>query len=224
MIHEDVTKMNAKSEIGLYGDGIFRISSSRRMRPIVASSRISPSRRKKPIVAKARHTLTISVLIACTAMLIAASVVLSSPGRNDASQPKVPASISLPGPPYFVIGFTWDAIGNPLPNCQVNITDERTGDWDNTTLSDSSGYYRFSLDSMAGGWQVGDIVNATVYYATSIGWNETLAVSGPHLWLNVTLNGMIIPEFTDIAIPIVGMLSAFAVAMVASRRDQRKES
>jgi hypothetical protein len=32
-----------------------------------------------------------------------------------------------------------------------------------------------------------------------------------------------IPEFTDIAMPIVGMLSVFAVAMVVSRRNQRKE-
>jgi len=201
--------MNARSEIGLCGDGAFRSSSSRR---------------NKPIVAKTRHTLTISVLIACTVMIIAASVVLSSPGRNDASLPKVPASNSRPpGTPEFVLGYAHDGIGNLLPNCKVNFTNERTGDWDNTTLSDSGGYYKFGLGSLPGGIQVGDIVNATAYYTTFIGSNETTVTPGPHFWLNVTINELMIPEFTDIAMPIVGMLSVFAVAMVVSRRNQRKE-
>jgi hypothetical protein len=202
--------MNGNNEIGFYGDGIYRIS---------------PSRRMKPIVGKRRRALMISVLIACTAIIIASSVVLASASKNDASQPKVPIGVSAPGLPYFVIGFTLNAIGNPSPNCQVNITDKTTGDWDNSTLSDSSGYYSFDLNSLAGGYQIGDLVNATAYYATSIGWNETTLTYAPHLWLNVTMNGtIVIPEFTNIAMPMVGALSIFIVAMVASRSNQKKRS
>jgi hypothetical protein len=202
--------MNGNNEIGFYGGGIYRIP---------------PSRRMKPIAAKRRRALMISVLIACTAIIIASWVGLTSPSKNDGSQSKVPTGISAPGPPYFVIGFTLDAIGNPSPNCQVNITDKSTGDWDNSTLSDSNGYYDFDLNSLAGGYQIGDLVNATAYNATSIGWNETTLTNAPHLWLNVTMNGtIVIPEFTNIAMPMVGALSIFIVAMVASRSNRGKRS
>lgn len=89
-------------------------------------------------------------------------------------------------------------------------------------MSDSSGYYRFDMTSLSGGCQTGDTVNATAYAPTAIGWNETIISYAPHLWLNVTIGGIIIPEFSDFALPIVGMLSMFGVVIAISRSNHKK--
>jgi hypothetical protein len=67
------------------------------------------------------------------------------------------------------------------------------------------------------------IVNATGpsgEKGTSTGVVDT---SVPYLNIDVTLTGTGIPEFADIAIPIAGMISIFAVArVVSSRRDEER--
>jgi hypothetical protein len=194
--------MNNNGEIGLYGNSISRTPSSSRPRRIGM-----------------RRDLRASTLAICALIVVASTVALVSKGGDAASRNPI---VLAPGPPFFVIGYTFDEVGNPMPNCAVNITDISSGEWDNSTLSDSSGYYRFDMNSLAGGYSVGDTVNATAYSGSVVGWNETVITYAPHLWLNVTINGIVIPEFPYFALPIMGIISMFAVVMVASRRESNR--
>jgi hypothetical protein len=201
--------MNDKDYDGLYGDGLSRTS-------------LSPN--AGPFSRRGRSHLRTCMMVASVAMIVVSATVIFHTGKEGAAHRDIPGGISIPGPPFFVIGFTYDDLGDPLPNLQVNITNTRTGDWNNSAVSDSSGYYRVDLNTFPGGWQIGDMINITAYHFTWMGWNETAIPEGPHLWLNLTVNHVAVPEFQDLALPILGTLCLFAVASrgrFLRKRDSR---
>jgi PKD repeat protein len=131
--------------------------------------------------------------------------------------------VANPNPPPFTFslyGTTFASDGvTPLGGCMVNITDVRTGTTLIGTVSDANGVFVGDISPL---YQLpGDtiVVNA-IGPAGQTGSGSGVIVGTPYLGIDVTL-GTVIPEFTDIAIPIVGMIAIFAVARVASSR--RKE-
>ena len=130
---------------------------------------------------------------------------------------------AIPPLPFYVLGTTYASDGvTPLPGCTINITDVRTGTTLIGTVSDGTGFYAGDISLL---YQlVGDnvIVNATGP-AGETGFGTGVIGTDPYVVIDVTLTSGVIPEFTDIVIPIVGMISIFAVARVASsRRGEEK--
>lgn len=206
---EEVNAMNTSRKNGFYGDNYRRSPPQWRMRLPGGSG---------------RWATAAMLMAACVAVMAAVSLLMTSLGGVGS----VPAQIPLygngaPGSPFFVIGFTLDSVGVPISGCHVNITDKTTGGWNNSTVSDSSGYYHFDVSSLPGGYSVGDVLNATVHVVSVTGWNQTVITSGPHQWLNVTIGGVVIPEFPGIALPIVGTLTAFVAAATIMRRGREAE-
>jgi len=190
--------------IGLYGSGM---------------SALSQSKNRRPACARGRYPKRIPpVLLVCAAAIIFVSAIAVAPigkGQDGAAQLQAPGIAAAPPPPYFVIGYTYDAGGVALPNCSVNITDLRTGAYCNTLASDANGFYQYDLNTITGGWTVGDMINVTAQKDLAIGWNESAATSGPYLRMDVTL-GTVIPEFPTVIVPVAGML--VLIAAVGFRR------
>jgi len=162
----------------------------------------------------------ISMLLVCAAAIIIASAVAVA-AFGIGAQPKVKAGVGDNPPPFpfYVAGYTTTASFVHVPNCVVTITDVTTGAV-NTTVSDSTGFYFKDIQTGNPAINVGDVISVTAHDSTMTGTNQTTYAGGP-LYINiwVALNTPI-PEFTDIVIPIVGMVSIFAVARVASNRSK----
>jgi len=167
-----------------------------------------------------RHNKKVSMLLVCAAAIIIVSgFAMASFGNG--GQPTVPGRISIPPMAFIVRGHTYDASSAVIPNCNVNITNMNTGNYTNV-LSDSLGVYRFDISVWVPAYQVGDIIRVVANTTTMTGTNQGTITATPYLILDVTLSTPI-PEFTDIAIPIVGMISIFAVARVASSRREEEQ-
>ncbi|MEM4276909.1 MAG: carboxypeptidase-like regulatory domain-containing protein, partial [Thermoplasmata archaeon] len=69
----------------------------------------------------------------------------------------------VPPPTGYVVGLTLDSAGYEVPNCDIIITNLRTGAFNYTRSSSISGYYEFDLNSMSGGWQDGDLIRVFAY-------------------------------------------------------------
>jgi hypothetical protein len=136
---------------------------------------------------------------------------------------------AIPPLPYTVYGFTYASDGvTPLPGSTVTIYDARSGmTLVNQTPSDSSGFYSADIMPIMNGAAAIDgdnlIVNATGPSAEAGSNTGVVDTVAPYLEIDVTLTGTVIPEFVDIAIPIAGMISIFAVARVmSSRREEER--
>lgn len=226
MTHE-VTKMNGNSRIGLDGNGASRSSRSRGVdMPRVAVSShgsgmsvISRSMSCEPAGSRRRHTRALSVLAVCVvAGIIISALALVSVGYQNA------AHVQAPGAPHTVRGYITDVGGvTRVGGANVNITNLRTGAWNNATVSAGNGYYNYDLSGLAGSWDIDDPIRA-VAWSTSLslgGENVTILTGvGPGEWLNVTLGTVIeIPEFPMVILPISGMLVLFAVVSLRRRRE-----
>jgi hypothetical protein len=130
---------------------------------------------------------------------------------------------NLPPSSYTVAGNTYASDGvTPLAGCTLNITDVRAGETLIGIVSDSTGFYSADISPMM---QVsGDplIVNATGPAGQKGSSTGAVDPSQPFVVIDVTLTLTSIPEFTDIAIPIAGMISIFALARVASNRSEEE--
>jgi len=224
MSHE-VTKMNGNNRIGLDGSGASRSSRSRGMdipRVVVSShgsgmSVISRSMSCEPAGARRRHTRTLSVFAVCVvAGIIISAIALASVGYQNT------AHVQAPGQPHSVRGYIYDVGGvTKVADASVNVTNMRTGASNNATVSSGTGYYNFDLNTLAGGWDVDDLVRAVAWSGTVSGENETIITGvGPNEWLNVTLGTVVvIPEFPMVLVPISGMLVLFAVVSLRRRHE-----
>ena len=155
-------------------------------------------------------------IIACAAALVAVSSIAFAPSGK--VTPKIPADSQAPLPVYYVYGTTRDVAGLPLPFCNVNLTDKTTGKYNNAIVSNDTGFYRFDVNNgLTGGVTQGDIMNITATKGALVGYNQTALPLGL-LKMDVTLNGVVIPEFAGLMIPLAGILSIFAIARVASNR------
>jgi len=226
MTHE-VEKMNGNSKIGLDGNGVSRNSRSRGIdvpRATASShgsgmSMISRSMSCEPAGARRRHTKTLSVFAICVIVgIIVSAFALVSVGYRNAAQSK---DLELP---HGVRGYVYDTDGvTKVAGASVNVTNVNTGASNNVTVSDSNGYYNFDLNTLSGGWNIGDQVRAVAWLGTVSGENETILTGvGPSEWLNVTMGTVIvIPEFPMVLLPISGMLVLFAVVSLRRRNEDQ---
>jgi hypothetical protein len=217
--------MNGNSKIGLDGNGASRNSRSRGMdMPRAAASShgsgmsmISRSMGCEPAGARRRHTKTLSVFAVCVvAGIIISAIALVSVGYQNG------AHVQAPGQPRAVRGHIYDVDGvTPAAGASVNITNLRTGSYNNTTIASPTGYYNFDLNTLAGGWMDNDVVKAVAWLGMVSGENVTVVTGiGSGDWLNVTLGAVIvIPEFSMVVLPISGMLVLFAVVSLRRRNE-----
>lgn len=211
--------MHKREEIGLYADGL--------------SSAPRPARRSR-MHDWGWDPKRIPVLLACialSALLASGAVVafagsgvvratISMPMLSEASEGGIAPNQAPPPPPYEIFGFTYADAGKTtvLPDCIVNITNTRTGDWNLTFSTADYGFYRFDLWNQTNDWQVGDIINVTAYKDMAIGWTEAEATGGAYIWADVCLTA-VIPEFPMVVLPVVGMLAVLAVVSFVRRRQ-----
>lgn len=222
--------MNSNGKIGLDYTGIDGVARSERprMTRVVESHeggrKVIVSRPKsfKSAYDRRRHLKTMSMLLVGVAVIMTVSAFALTPGSTEK------ASSMAPGPPHTIAGYTRASGGAGLGGCSVVITDKRTGESGAAVISMTSpaGLYQFEMATLVNGYLDADTLNITATKGTAIGWNETTGhlFTGSFTWLNVTLNHTIsaIPEFTDIVVPIVGMISVFAVARVALNRSKEE--
>ena len=224
MTHE-VAKMNGNSRIGLDDSGASRSSRSRGMdlpQAAVSSygsgmSVISRSMSSGPTGARRRHTKTLSLFAVCVvASIVISAIALVSVGYQNG------AHIQAPGQPRAVRGYIYDTDGvTKAVGATVNITNLRTGSYNNATIASPTGYYNFDLNTLAGSWYDDDQVRAVAWLGTVSGENVTIVTGiGSGDWLNVTLGTVIvIPEFPMVLLPISGMLVLFAVVSLRRRHE-----
>jgi PKD repeat protein len=145
-------------------------------------------------------------------------------GQTDTASHDVDVvNTDIPPTPFLVYGTTYDSDGvTPLPGCAVNITDVQTRTTLIGTVSDGSGVYYADISLLF--QSVGDTlyVNATGP-AGQTGSNTSTVPSTPYVGVDVTLTSTVIPEFTGIVMPIVGMIAVLVVARVASSRSEKEE-
>lgn len=108
--------------------------------------------------------------------------------------------------PCFIVGFTYDVEGNPLPDCTVEVTNVRTGEC-GFVMSAYSGYYQYALYNFYPGDEV--LVEATK--GTLSGSNSGVA---PNIleavWIDVTLKEQTTPFDVTITLTVTdddGMIS-----------------
>jgi hypothetical protein len=179
-----------------------------------------------------RKAMTISAIVALAAVVIIVSSIALAPSTKQAATPPTPAKTQAPKPIINAVGYTYDALGNKMGGVAVNITDLRTGEFINTTVSGTSGaalgFYIVDVNnSLTSGVLPKDRMNITAYSGSLRGYNETNLPDTTNFllffWLNVTLNhtAVVIPEFGSILAPMVGMFGIVAVvSFVAGRKKQ----
>jgi PKD repeat protein len=139
---------------------------------------------------------------------------------NSVSHDVTISNVPIPPTAFVIYGTTWASDGvTPLAGCTINITDVTTGTTLIGTVSLGDGTYAGDISPLFP--SAGDTVIVTAIGPVGqTGSGMGVLVGTPYFGIDVTM-GVVIPEFTAIVIPIVGMISIFAVARVASSR--RKE-
>lgn len=123
-----------------------------------------------------------------------------------------------PPAPYNVWGYVLDSLGNPAFNVPITITDTNTGAiW--TSVTDTEyGYYMVNLNELnETGWNYDDTIVVVAETGTEIGTNTGTAVA-PALQLDISM--VIIPEFTVMIVPVLGMVAIAAVVSLTRRREK----
>jgi len=180
---------------------------------------ISRSKGFRSAYERRSHGKMVSMLLVCAAtIIIVSAVAVASFGKE--AQPTVPGRVSVPGFPFYVIGYTTDAGLVVIPNVVVTIRDVTTGSV-NKTVSDTAGFYSFDIQLGNPAINAGDIIRVNASTTTLSGTNQTTATVAPYVEVWVAMS-ITIPEFTTIAIPIAGMVSILAVARVASSRREEE--
>jgi len=162
-----------------------------------------------------------ALLVCLAAIVIISSIALAPMGKGNATADRGEVLVRQPLPPHSVQGYVYEADGvTPVgpTNCVVNITNQRTGDWNLTGVDEYGyGWYEFDMNMFANGVLDGDPINVTVTRDADIGWAQGLAAT-PTLDMNIVL-GPAIPEFPLVVLPVVGMIAVFALVSLRSRKD-----
>jgi hypothetical protein len=205
--------LNASEAIGFYGQGRKSVPRARRLR-----SSLTRRRAKR-----------IGMLVVFAAAIVAmfATAVLPS-GKGETATPSLADSAQsgrVPGFPYPCIGYTYDSDGTTkLPECTVTVKNMRTGESYSVLSSLAASYYSVDLNEpeyFPAGWLTDDVIDVTAVKGTQMGnsqgiYDDTLY----YVSLDVTLN-QVIPEFSMLIIPVVGMMTV--VAVVSLRRRAAKQ-
>ncbi|UCE91328.1 MAG: PKD domain-containing protein [Methanobacteriota archaeon] len=120
------------------------------------------------------------------------------------------AEMSLSGPilgppvPHYIVGYTYDVYGDPLPNCTMTIINVRLCCSDVVT-SDEDGAYMYDLLNMweAGIYQIGDEILVEAWKDSLSGSAIGYVTSAPYDMINVTLEeGGSIPFVVTITLTV----------------------
>jgi hypothetical protein len=224
MCREECATVNNIGKIGLDDTGMRVGPGSEKMR---LTELAEPSGRDRMVVSRQKvvrsayerrtNSKKISTLLVCAAaIIIVSAIAVAAFGGVKVEK----ARIGAPGQPFAIFGYTKDAASAVVPFAHVNISDSRSHYYTNV-ISNGVGLYSQSIATWD--WEIGDTIVVVANTTTLIGTNSGVIGSvNPYLQIDVTLTVAAIPEFTDIVIPIVGMVSIFAVARVASSRSEEE--
>jgi len=187
-----------------YGDGMKRMS--------------RPAYRGRAYLSK-RHAKMIGMLLVFVTAIVIVSAMALAPSAKES--PAKAIARPLP-PPFMLFGQTFDSGGALLYNCDINITNLRSGSWNLTTSDAAFAYYEFDLmNMMDGGVLDGDTIRVTATNVGVEGQNESvLSLTTGFMYMNVTLDPIGIPEFPMVMVPVLGMM---ALVVVVSLRRRRQE-
>ncbi len=128
----------------------------------------------------------------------------SNPLINYTGVPQFLLDVSRAPAQYIVTGVTRDVNGLPIGGSTITITNLRTGEYDNTLLSDTApgnlGHYVFDLNAL-GAPLPGDVIRIEGARPTVNGVNETTVprTSEGLIWLNVSMVQPVAPY------PLIGI-------------------
>ncbi len=138
----------------------------------------------------------------------------------------VPVTVSDPSSPpptpYNVWGYVLDSLGSPAFSVPVTITDTTTGAVWNTLTDTEFGYYMVDLNTNETGWAMGHTMSVEANNGLEMGTNSGVAGDPGNeaaLQLDITM-GAIIPEFSMLIVPLLGMVGIAAVVSLTRRRNK----
>jgi hypothetical protein len=207
--------LNTSQEVGFFGSGLRGRQRRRYPRPAKARAFVKGH-------AKALGMLAVSLAV-CVALLASAMAVPHS-ADGKAAQGKIPATTSqgIPPPPYPVQGYTNDSLGNPI-ECYVVITDLDSGanwtGWSNFTndgINYYPGFYQINIAPLDSAlpyeYSDGDTLEVVATSNTSLTGSNTGLVSNATAYTTIdVVVSTVIPEFSVVVVPIVGLVAIVAV-------------
>ena len=227
--------MESRQRSGLYGNG--EVPRSRKLKSKLVGPKsvglrdirsIRPIRQLRPTRFHSKAIAAVVIGPIAATMAIAVVMLLGfSMVPVDSIGPDVHTDQVIPPPPYTLVGICTDDTGTPIGGVTLNVTNLRTGQ-STVNISDlaSGGFFAIDLVPISNGaWPLpGDQIRINATFAALSGTNLTAVPDpiGAFMWENVSLSVIVIPEFGEVALPIVGTLGIFAVvAMVArSKKDE----
>jgi hypothetical protein len=196
----------------------------RSLDPPSAGSRRIPARRRLAV----KRASMLLVCMAVVAVFISGAALVSLGGGDEtgALEPEVPAdSTGETDPPYSVLGYTKDGMGDPVPFCTVTITNTNTGEYV-VIESDAVGYYMYDIrNQLPSGCSTGDVIHVEAVSESLqlMGENQGTVdlenTAQPFLWLDITLD-VVIPEFSMLIVPVAGVMVLFAAVGIRRRARQ----
>jgi hypothetical protein len=211
---------------GIYGSG--GISRPRRMNegrtPLRGGLRDFPrSERRMPRQSNGKAMKASAVVVFAAVAIIVASVALVP---ANAPSIKNPVHTEAPLPVFLLVGYTYDQNGTKMGGAAIHVHDVTSNAWNNTTLSNpSTAFYSVDINNgLTGGVAGGHVINITATFSTLLGHNQSAlpAVLTSFFEMNCTLRStVVIPEFSSLLLPLVGMFGLLAaVSVVAGRRKK----
>lgn len=127
-----------------------------------------------------------------------------------------------PGPPCLLFGYV-RYMSIPVAGATVTLLDQTTGETLPPYVTGSDGFYMFQLADLPSGYRTGDVILVTAEKTI-----EELIGSGSYTitgtepgYAQLDINMVLIPEFSTLIIPVVGMVAVVAaVRLVRGRRDE----
>jgi hypothetical protein len=114
-----------------------------------------------------------------------------------------------------VRGHIYDQFANPIGGANVTVKAIRGGITMDTLWYDSSetdGLYTVTFGAMGNNLEVGDTIEVTASYSLHSSTSSAIADSGPQQIIDVTISGVVIPEFG--ALSVVMVCGAFVAMFI----------
>lgn len=226
---QEVDKVDMVGKVGT--NGLTKSSNANRAFELYARSRKGISRslvlRSSSAKRQRARAIGLAMVFAAAVAIISASALIPVGAQTPLSE-KILAR--PPGLPFTVFGFCWDGVDNTTVLAGVTVTVKNV----NTSESDvyvtaADGYFAVDVSTVNPNFPTGslvnDTINVTAVLGTKIGWSQAKIIdldNPPVMWQDVTLNeGVAIPEFPMIIVPVLGM--AALVAVVSIRRGRSEQ-
>jgi PKD repeat protein len=122
-----------------------------------------------------------------------------------------------PPPPFTLFGYIYDSGGNLAFLASVTVTDLNTGAVWYAMTDDTYGYYLVYLINETG-FTVGDTVLVEATLGTDSGFATGVTAEA---WIEVDVTMVVIPEFSMVVLPVIGVVAIAAVVSLSRRRDEK---